>query len=186
MTAPTRRRYKAAPIKQSLRQNGVLIGCTDTSFAMGVDATTLGGLVVTERIVRGLSDESNPDPNSPGLNLDQLDAVARKLRIDFDVRTRAGWGSLVTELDWNAAVVAQLWYADIGGNAIGHAIYLQRVVDGRAFGVDPIKGAWGSWAVKDVQEAMKHFAQMTGINEGLRWGAFRRAPWTHSNQGPQP
>lgn len=181
-----RRRYLAHPIRQTLRFDGVLIGCTDTSFAMGVDHSTLGAMIVTEKQVRGLSTEKNPDPKSPGLNLDQLEGVAARLRIDFTNRSGDHWPALIAELDDNAAVVAQLWYGAIGGGNIGHAFYLRSHLNGRVTGVDPVKGVYRSWTDAQVQHAMKVFADRTGLADGLRWGAFRRSPFIHLNQAPHP
>lgn len=185
MAAPRRHRYRPAARRQTLRFAGKLIGCTDTVFAMGVDAATVGALFITEAQVRAMSDEASPDPSSPGLNLGQLDKIAGKLRVEFTPRRGDPWSELVTELDRNAAVVAQLWYADIGGTPIGHAIYLQRVASGRAYGVDPMKGVYGSWAVNDVLRGMRHFADRAGLSTGLLWGAFRPAPWLARDQSPQ-
>lgn len=184
-----RRRYHAKGQKQKLRFAGALIGCTDTSFAVGVDGATLGGVIVTEQEVRRLSDETKPDPASPGLNLSQLAAVARKLNVDFANNTGGLWSQLETTLANNALVVAQLWYADIGGTPIGHAVLVEQIrPDGkrqRARIMDPMVGEWAWIDADKLQHAMQHFARMTGLTRGLRYGSFRRAPWISDDQAPQ-
>lgn len=180
-----RRRYHPKGQKQTLRYAGKLIGCTDTAFAVGVDGATLGAVMVTEAEVRRLSDETRPDPESPGLNLTQLRDVARKLRVDFAPMTGATWAQLVDTLDHNGLVVAQLWYDLIGGTNIGHAVLLQQKRAGKLRVMDPMKGTWAWLEADDVLAAMRKFARMTGVPEGLRWGSFRNAPWISDDQAPQ-
>lgn len=180
-----RNRYHAKAIKQTMRFNGVLIGCTDTAFAMCVDAETLGGCRVTERYVRSLSNESHPDPKSPGLNLDQLSQVAQKLRVDFRSRKGANRAALIESLNNNKRVVAQLWYAGIGGTPIGHAVYVEQVRDGNARIVDPIKGKYEWIDQTRLFDAMRTFADKAGLNEGLLWGETRACPWISTDQKPQ-
>lgn len=179
-------RYHAKPIKQKLRLNGVLIGCTDTAFAMLVDAATLGGVVVTEAQVRGLSTEAKPDPISPGLNLQQLEGVAARLRIDFESMKGQSWDTLEAGLRQNRRVVAQLWYADIGGGNIGHAVYLEQLRGDKARIVDPIKGAYEFIATARLKAGMKEFALRNGLTTGLYWGRSRPTPWLSLNQKPLP
>lgn len=181
-----RSRYHAAPIRQTLRDTrGRLIGCTDTAFAMAVDAATLGGVIVTESQVRKLSTEPVPDPESPGLNLGQLVGVAGKLRIGFADRTGDPWGDLVRELDRNARVVLQLWYPGIGGPAIGHAVYVEQVRDSRMRLVDPMQGRYAWMGEARVHKAARAFAERTGLATGVRWGVTRRTPWISDDQRPQ-
>lgn len=181
---PVRKRYHAAPIRQALRFNGALIGCTDTCMAMLVDAATLGGCIVTEKDVRELSNETRPDPASPGLNLVQLDAVARKLNVVFDNRAGDGWAALETALGKNQRVVAQLWYADMGGTPIGHAYYVEKIVDGRARVVDPMKGVYSTVSANRLRQAMQTFANKANLANGLLWGCSRPTPWVSVNQKP--
>ena len=160
---------------------GPLIGCTETSFAMFVDAVTFGGCLVTEDIVRTLSGEEPPNPASPGLNLDQLETVARKLHVEFTNVTGQGWADVERYLgaSENRRIVAQLWYADIGGGAIGHAFHLQalRVRNGRrqVLANDPMKKAAAWYDADRVRRAMTTFADRTGVpGDGLRFGLGKR------------
>lgn len=179
-------RYRPTALKQKLRFEGVLIGCTDTVFAMLVDATTLGGCRVTEAQVRNLSDESHPDPNSPGLNLAQLEVVARKLHVAFKSRKGSNRAELLDSLSINKRVLAQLWYAGIGGTNIGHAIYIERQTAGNMLDiVDPIKGKRETMPQHRVFEAMETFARKNGLASGLFWGETRATQWMSTNQKAQ-
>lgn len=181
----TRKRFRPHPQKQALRFEGHLIGCTDTVFAMGLEAATCGAIRVGEAEIRARSDEAHPDPDSPGLNLGQLVKVARSYRVAFRDASGAGWSTLEAELDGNAPAVLQLDYSAIGGNKIGHAIYGFRILRGNVEGVDPMVGRWGHWPVEDVKHGMALFARSSGLDAGLRFGVFRRAPWLSSDQRPQ-
>lgn len=153
----------------------VLIGCTDTSFAMFADATTMGGLKITEAQVRYMSGEATPDPQSPGLNIPQLVKVAKKLHIVFLDRTGMGENTVRGYLTNNQKVVAQLWYAGIGGTNIGHAVLLQALGhNGKILLNDPMKTA-PEWVDDDrVFDAMKEFARRTKLTSGLRLGVGRK------------
>lgn len=89
--------------------------CTSYSFARQVDYATLGGCIVSGALVRALSDEPKPDPKSPGLNLDQIVAVAHRLHVEFENRTGDGW----------AGVLAALRETDAKGRRKGRSVLLQ-------------------------------------------------------------
>lgn len=180
-----RRRYHAKARKQKLRYNGVLIGCTDTAFAMAIDGASEGAVMVTEAQVRALSNEAKPDPASPGLNLDQLVQVAKRLHVEFTNRSGDSWSTMLDELAQNARVVAQLWYPVLGGGSIGHAVYVERVKDGKARIVDPVKGTYEWVDAGTLRRAMREFADRSQQVVGLRWGVTRRAPWISDDQSPQ-
>jgi hypothetical protein len=181
-----RLRYHAKPRKQHLTFNGKLIGCTDTVAAMLVDAATLGGCLVTEADIRDLSNETHPDPASPGLNLGQIKAVMVKLHIGFTARiggTRAEWANALTS---NHRILLQIWYSGIGGTDIGHAVYCEQVSGDRVRIVDPMKGIY-SWVLRaDLWHAAEMFAQKAGVQSGMMWGETRRTPFISSDQSPDP
>lgn len=172
--------YRPRHQRQRTLYNGKLIGCTETSFAMGVDATTFGGCRVTESICRKLSGEWPPDPNSPGLNIPQLVTIARKLHVPFVDASGGDKDAVKAALDANQRIVAQIWYARIGGTNIGHALLLQARrrrpggIEGYEWLVnDPMKTA-EQWIDQErVIVAMNDFAIRTGVpGDGLRWGLF--------------
>lgn len=82
--------------------------CTAYSFARQVDYATLGGVVISGALVRALSDEPKPDPASPGLNLNQIVAVANRLHVDFENRTGKGWAGVIAALEQRRSVLLQL------------------------------------------------------------------------------
>lgn len=168
-------RYRPKAFKQQLRYDGKLIGCTDTVMAIGVDGSTLGGSTPKEVDIRLLSGEWPADPASPGINLSQCDKVARKLFIPFTNGTGYSWAKMVGYIDTGHAVLAQLWYSDIGGGNIGHAVYLWDRDGNEFLGVDPIKGVWQRFRASDVKAGMEHFAHVVGDGK-LRYGVFRSTP----------
>lgn len=181
--------YRPTHIRQRLTLNGVLIGCTDTSFAMFADATTLGGTILTERDVRNMSDERLPDPSSPGLNLPQLVRVASQLHIRLINRSGLGPDSLRDYLDHNQKVIAQLAYGSIAlgykcqSGSFGHAMLLQTRAKldsfGGAYGIlanDPLCDGPKWYREDDIIGAMRDFAQQSGLATGLRMAVGRRVP----------
>lgn len=181
----TARIYRPRHQQQKLKVNGKLYGCSDTSLAMLVDASTFGGCRVTEGIVRSLSSEPKPDPKSPGLNIRQLVEVARKLHVPFVDKSGETLADMKRYLGENRRIVAQLWYADIGHGAFGHAIHIQawRVRPGGIAGGeflinDPLKTK-EQWMQDDkVLAGMNHFGDMTGVpGKGTRFGVGRVLPF---------
>lgn len=178
--------YRPKHRQQKLRYNGALIGCTDTSFAMGVDAVTFGGCLVNEAIVRGLSNEAHPDPNSPGLNQSQLVAVADKLHIEYEKRTGDSAANVRTYLDQNRRLVIQGMFPNSAGNPIPHAMLAQAVRDGQEDrNGHPISG----WAIlvndplRTVEEwrdidtvlaQMKALSVREHLARGLFYGIFNK------------
>lgn len=181
----TRKRYTPKALKQALRFEGHLIGCTDTVFAMLVDASTCGGVTVTEAEVRALSNEAHPDPASPGLNLGQLEAVARKLRVPFASMAGHSWAELQAATLVNRRICAQLWYPDLGGGAVGHALYVEKFMKGKAYVLDPVTGKYSWIASATLRKAMQSFATRAGLKSGLYWGQTRQCPWLSINQTRQ-
>jgi len=171
--------YKTPSLKQRITFQGSLIGCTDTCFAMAGNAQAIGGIKLTEALVRSLSNERFPNPASPGLNQDQLVDVARKLHFPYSKGNGNPFTSVITRIEEGRRVVAQLWYADIGGSNIGHAIFLEsRRKDSTGTwvlgGVDPIKGRREWFKQSQVEHAMEHFGRMNGLGSGGTFHGYTR------------
>lgn len=170
--------YRCRSQRQRATFQGHLIGCTETAFAMLVDSQSFGGCLVNEAIVRSLSGEAVPDPESPGLNQTQLVKVARQLHIPYWNATGQTWDDVLRALDANERIVAQLWYAEVGGNAIGHAFYLERRRVRRGVhqvaAVDPMKGRREWYLESDIRRAMEVFGRKAGqAAGGLLYGHSR-------------
>lgn len=74
--------------------------CTAYSAAMAADADSRGAFVPTGRDVRYQSDEPSPDPDSPGLNLQQVDVALFKMsggRVNLDVHPTGSPWSVVPD-----------------------------------------------------------------------------------------
>ena len=171
--------YRTAPHRQRMiatggPHKGALIGCTDTSLAMAIMDTTQDGLVIDEETVRALSGEGRTD-ESPGLNMAQLDKVCGKLHVVFTDATGQTWSQLVAHSNENRRIVAQLWYADIGGSAIGHAVLVEAFRDKGALIIDPMKGQREWISPAKLRKGMETFGAKTGLAAGrLRFGYLRR------------
>jgi hypothetical protein len=114
---------------------------------------------------------------SPGLNQDQLVAVAKKLHFRYAKCNGQGWTALATAVRENRRVVAQLWYAGIGGGNIGHAVLIEAFRDrGNAVGtealyVDPIPGHRAWIDASKLHKAMSDLAVIEGQGDDeLFWG----------------
>lgn len=170
--------YRPTHQQQKLRLNGVLIGCTDTSTAMYADAVTMGGVKITEAIVRQMSNERLPDPASPGLNIPQCIAVMKQFHIAMTDRTSYGPETFQSLVSDNRKQLAQLWYSAIGGTPIGHAVLVQyrELRHGQWFDLinDPMRTA-AVWMEEDrVLAGMKEFAMRSGLASGLRFATSRK------------
>lgn len=167
--------YRPTHVQQTRRFQDKLIGCTETSFTIFADGTTIGGVILSERKVRGLSGEEPPDPASPGLNLFQMDKVAAGLGIEFTNRSLKGdtWSDVIAKLDEDRLVQASVWVG------VDHSIVLQarRKRPGPPAGFeilcnDPLDTA-EKWVDEDVIHAqMREFRQRNG-GDGL-WFAYGR------------
>lgn len=174
--------FRAPGQKQKTRFEGKLIGCTETSFAVGCGDTSNNALRVTEVICRKLSGEWPPDPNSPGLNQGQLVKVAEKLHIPYKDGSGHVWQWMIDRLNENRRIVAQLWYADIGGGNISHALLLEAYrADKGILGMDPITGKRKWYKAADIKKAMTTFAVKTNVSGGgLRFGYFQKCKYVAS------
>lgn len=131
--------------------------CTANSAAMAIDYASCGTVRLTGAQVRAQSSEPKPDPDSPGLNLPQVAAVAAKHGIYFDVRigSRAvAWSEYEARRIAGQGCLGQLLYLpisktflDAGGGFKGnHAWFETRLstyeplADGRRPGIHKYDG----------------------------------------------
>lgn len=177
------RRYRPAHVKETIRFNGKLISCTESSAVMLADASSVGCVKVTQQLIRALSSEPTPDPKSPGLNLDQIDKVLAKLHIPFANREGDTWAEFVAFIKAGRSAIIQVQNADLkdpeAPARVGHAIFVLGFSrDGRKIlGYNPLatKPKW--YATRNVKTAMTNFAVATGVkNGGLRFGVSRKTP----------
>lgn len=83
------------------------LNCTAYAAAMGIEFATCGNLSVTGRDIRALSDEPEPEPDSPGLNLRQVVDVSRKLRCPLTDQTGRAWETLTGYIDAGMGIILQ-------------------------------------------------------------------------------
>ena len=151
------------------------VNCAAVGLAIALDRATLGGLRVTGRLVRALSNEPHPDPDSPGLYLPQLRTVAAILRVPLSMVLGASWGALLTSLRAGRAVLLPGTYGALGEWSCqpsfrgGHMIVVNHVSgDGDLFIYDPLC----SKAREVPAPIIREYAQSWGEHVGQPAGRF--------------
>lgn len=167
--------------------------CTAYCMAMLVNDSTLGGLQsITGRRIRLLSNEPTPDPASPGLNLQQMKAVAGKLRIPFYLKTGEPWAKLVARVGREGAsrAILQVDYDIIQAQAPGlacqrtgdfdHALLIVNVHDGKVRASDPLCSGTKEYPEMAIKAAADKFGRDHGmVGGGLYYAVSRVVPkWT--------
>lgn len=153
--------------------------CTATSGGMLGDADSRGRFVFTHSQVRRATDERIPDPESPGLNWNQVDVALARLTsgaVDLNVYpTGSSWGRVPTSCRAGRWAGLAIWRgvlvdAGLGGTSPfrgGHAVVLgydqneKRPILG-----DPLVPYWqnASWAL--LERACAEFMRRTGNGGG--------------------
>lgn len=115
-------------------------GCTWTSLAMGVDASTGGRLDPTPDQVHALvRNDEETNPGTPGWSMHDAQKAMRRLGIPYDDRSGDGWAALVAWLMAGHGVTCQGDSDRFGNNTCSgsydgpHCIYIHpvhRPVDG--------------------------------------------------------
>ncbi len=169
--------------------------CTAYAAAMAGDFDTCGSVVLTGERVRQLSDEPRPDPDSPGLNLRQIDAALNRYGVDLETRYRLPWEDFVRKIEKGEGAVLQVYYGpiadskyDAGGGFRGnHAFFvppgwgvMDSLADGRRSGIYEYSG--DPYPKPLLREAAGKLiiSGTTRLGDGYVYAAFtrdRRATW---------
>ncbi len=183
--------YRAPHLKQLVSSDPYgKYNCSAVCLARAVNAATLGGLKISGKEVRAMSDEPVPDPHSPGLNIQQLVNVSKKLRVPIIDRTGGTWADVVAVLDTagpGRRVIAQIEYAKLGtdrcqaGGDFGHALTLDAIRSrggqSETLASDPLCSGLKWYRSAVIRDAMLAFAVNTGLTGGrLRWAVTREIP----------
>lgn len=163
------------------------VNCTAYCAAMMITDATLGGVTITGRIVRAESNEPNPSPSSPGLNITQIRNVAHKYRVEITDRQTQPWSEVMRALDQGRRVLLSIDYGEMGqyrcqvGGDFGHAIVLTRPAEDDGFirASDPLCKQSKRYPQAVLREAARKFARDTGVDVGLRWAMTRPVPLLH-------
>jgi hypothetical protein len=161
---------------------GKLISCSESVGCMTADAVTFGAVRLTQETFRALSSEPHPDPASPGLNIPQVLAVLRGLRIVGMVdNTGDAWGALFARLNQDRRVILQVENAelhDCSSSRTGHMILLQAYRAGRGIlANNPLCDAAHWYKPSVIRRAAEVFADATGVpGAGLRFAVTRPLP----------
>jgi hypothetical protein len=163
-----------------------MYNCQAYCGAMLIHDATLGGVMVTGRIIRALSSEPKPDPNSPGLNLTQIIDVARSLYIPLDNRTGENWGAIEDALLQGRRVSLSVDYDEMGkyqaqkAGTFDHQLVLIRPASEKDHtrASDPLASQSRVYPNDVLQQAARSLARRTGVSKGLRWACTRPVPLT--------
>lgn len=86
-----RSQYQSGATTRTRRQ-----GCTWTSLANGVDATSKGTISRTpDQVLKLVMPSEETNPLTPGWSLDDARLAASRLRVPLLIRSGSGWGALV-------------------------------------------------------------------------------------------
>ena len=161
------------------------VNCTAYCGAMAINDATLGGVSINGRLVRAYSNEPNPDPGSPGLNLTQIENVAwDRFRVKITDRQGDTWSDVKHALVEGRRVILQLSYKELGGyrcqsgGDFPHAVLLCRPAEADGFirASDPLCKTSHRYSGEVLQDAAQKFARNTGVSSGLRWAMTRPIP----------
>lgn len=185
------RLYRAPHIQQKYTYNGRLVGCTPTSMAVWLRGVTLNAIRATERVVIAMTNEPVPDPNSVGWNLTQMQSVANKLQVEFNLATGTdhdSYDDVRRFLDQNRRLIAQIDLGDFGRADVPHCIEIEcrrmgqkdiqgHKIPGMAMLINEPTQSKSEWMDEVVVlHAMKHLAEQTGMASGLRFAYSKVVP----------
>lgn len=109
------------------------VNCTPVSTAIAIDRATLGGCMVTGKYIRAHSDEPNPDPGSPGLNIGQVCDVAQDMGVRIIAEHSTTFAKPLARLAENRGIVLAGDYDQMGAFSCQanflklHAIYVNNL-----------------------------------------------------------
>lgn len=185
------------PFGSQLKQGGSTgpYDCTAWAASRAIGHATCGATVPSGRTVRLMSNEPIPDPNSPGLNLPQVQAVAADFGVFLDVhvgyrkvtfaeyerRRKAGQGCIIQV---SYGPIADSKYDAGRGFRGGHAIFeslhatVDSLADGRAAGVFRYDGTVYTRSVMENAAGSLVIGSAgpgpIRVGQGFVWAAFTR------------
>lgn len=183
--------YRAPHLRQLVTSDPYgKYNCSAVALARATNAATVGGLKISGKEVRAMTNEPIPDPRSPGLTIGQLVTVSKKLRVPIIDRTGQTWDDVVAVLDTAgvgrrviACIDYPAWQERCQDRNIdfGHALTLDAVrrVDGQmqVLGSDPLCTALQWYRAGNVRDAMVAWGRKTGLTGGkLRFAVTREVP----------
>lgn len=155
------------------------VNCTAYCAAMAITDSTLGGVAITGRQVRAMSDEPTPDQSSPGLNLQQVITVARELHVQLTDLSTQPWSQLIHHINAGRRAVTQVDYASLGAarcqanGDFGHAMLLVGPLrNGHILASDPLCAVEKLYRESTLRGAAEAFARQTGVT-GVRFAVTR-------------
>lgn len=159
------------------------VNCTAYCAAMLINDSVLGGLTgITGARIRAMSDEPTPDSGSPGLNIQQIVNVARKLRVPIYDKSGESWATLKGRVGSGASrALVQIYYDALdpygcqSAGTFGHAAVLVAFDGSRVRMSDPLCTVTRWYPESAVRHAAEVFAKQTGMS-GIRYAVTRVVP----------
>lgn len=164
------------------------VNCSAYTLAMAIDGTTIGALRVTGATVRALSNEPTPDPASPGLNIPQLVAVSKHLRVPINdntghsfaqaLRNRAASRYILLQGDADQ-LPAALKCVPFNGP---HMILIEPGTENPALTHNPLCHAGVRISVADLRDYAEKYGRDTGLGrapeggQAIRYAVTRVTP----------
>ena len=165
------------------------VNCNAYSGAMLVVDSTLGGMTgITGKLIRSLSSEPVPDPDSPGLNIPQVLNVCRKLHVPMTNMEGHSWAEVNKALNERRRVTLAIDYGELPevDKCQGHADFGHQIVLIERFtspggtevirGSDPLCTGPRVYVAERLQKAAIKLARDTGIATGVRFAMTRPIP----------
>ncbi len=158
------------------------VNCAAYAAAMAFDLVTLGGVDLSGRQVRALTDEPIPAPTSPGLNLPQLDRVAAELGISLDVFRPLDWWVLVKLVRLGRPALTPIIRSELAGflgdQPFGgsHMVLFSSITPGGSTLIwDPLRDGPIWVSPGKLRAAWERFGRLAGYKPGLSEAGVLRA-----------
>lgn len=158
--------------------------CTAYSAAMAIDRATMGGTLVTGKLIRQNSNEPVPDPASPGLSLPQIVNVAFKWHVELENRGGAPWTAFIKALKEGRGVVLQGDYDQLGSEYScqssfkgNHAVYVNHVTgNDELYWYDPLCSGPRNVPMATGKAYAEKFAKSINVSPGILFATTRVTP----------
>lgn len=144
------------------------VNCSAYAAAMAWDGATHGGFLISGAQVRAASNEPNPDPQSPGLNILQLVTVGNKFHVALANKTHQSFQQAINDLSKRNEYIVLQGDADQLPNTtfLGpHAITLVAVVSTGIKSHNPLDKAARIYPLDVLRRYAEKFGRANGLGK---------------------
>lgn len=158
--------------------------CAAYSGAILADYATVGGVRISGKQLRQMTDEPIPDKASPGLTIPQVAAALRKTNVTLVDKTGESWSSLVTNVKGGRGALINVYYealpaeyraqsSPVGGHSMAMTQLDETGLRGLVY--DPLRGNPMWIPLTHLNIAMTAWAKKVGSG-GVVYGTTRVVP----------